>query len=202
MKFLVIGLSGANPQRLFDDERLETVRRLMDGGCYGRLQGSAAHFPLFTSLVTAAEWECVQYAALSIPRLAARLRAQAGADPTSVDGELDYLHIDAAVARLLEPLDAETGVLVIAHDAADDAPVAAAFILASPGNVLQGDLGVVDAMNLVPTVLELAGHPRPASLRGTSLVAGEMGLGTPAAPGTESDEELIRARLRGLGYIE
>jgi hypothetical protein len=196
MKFLVIGLSGADPEQLFTDERLENVRRLMDGGCYGRLQGSTAHFPLFQSILTSAEWEWIQYAALSVPRLAERLSGTA----STPGNACDYTCVDAALGRLLEQLDADTGVLVIAHDSAGGEGItAAAFILASPSNVLQGDLGVVDAVDLAPTVLELAGHALPGSLRGQSLVAGKVAA---AAAVSESDEELIRARLRGLGYIE
>ena len=38
MRILVIGLSGAAPELLFDDERLTNFRRLMEHGCYGPLQ--------------------------------------------------------------------------------------------------------------------------------------------------------------------
>ncbi len=38
MKILVIGLDCAAPELLFGDERLENFRRLMDAGCYGRLE--------------------------------------------------------------------------------------------------------------------------------------------------------------------
>src|SRR5207249_4792247 len=38
MKILVIGLDCAAPALLFGDERLENFRRLMDAGCYGRLE--------------------------------------------------------------------------------------------------------------------------------------------------------------------
>ena len=38
MKTLVIGLDCAVPELLFGDERLTNFRRLMDGGCYGRLE--------------------------------------------------------------------------------------------------------------------------------------------------------------------
>ena len=38
MRLLVIGLDGAAPDLLFGDERLGNVRRLMEGGCYGRLE--------------------------------------------------------------------------------------------------------------------------------------------------------------------
>ena len=37
MKYLILALPGATPSLLFEDERLDTIRRLMDGGCYGAL---------------------------------------------------------------------------------------------------------------------------------------------------------------------
>nr|MBA3558127.1 alkaline phosphatase family protein [Gemmatimonadaceae bacterium] len=38
MKTLVIGLDCAAPEFLFTDDRLVNFRRLMEGGCYGRLE--------------------------------------------------------------------------------------------------------------------------------------------------------------------
>jgi predicted AlkP superfamily phosphohydrolase/phosphomutase len=38
MKILVIGLDCAAPEILLKDERLGNIRRLMEGGCYGRLE--------------------------------------------------------------------------------------------------------------------------------------------------------------------
>src|SRR5262249_60184562 len=38
MKILVIGLDCAAPELLFGDPRLENFRRLMEAGCYGRLE--------------------------------------------------------------------------------------------------------------------------------------------------------------------
>ena len=38
MKTLVIGLDSAAPEILFADERLTNIRRLMEAGCYGRLE--------------------------------------------------------------------------------------------------------------------------------------------------------------------
>ena len=38
MKILVIGLDSAAPELLFGDERMTNFRRLMSGGCYGRLE--------------------------------------------------------------------------------------------------------------------------------------------------------------------
>ncbi len=39
MKILVIGLSGASPEILLGDDRLENLRHLMNLGCYGQLEG-------------------------------------------------------------------------------------------------------------------------------------------------------------------
>ena len=38
MKILVIGLDCAAPEILLADERLTNLRRLMQAGCYGRLE--------------------------------------------------------------------------------------------------------------------------------------------------------------------
>ena len=38
MKILVVGLDCAAPEVLFTDDRLVNIRRLMDVGCYGKLE--------------------------------------------------------------------------------------------------------------------------------------------------------------------
>ena len=52
MKTLVIGLDGAVPELLFGDERLENFRRLMDAGCYGRLES-------IVPPITVPAWMCM-----------------------------------------------------------------------------------------------------------------------------------------------
>lgn len=52
MKILVIGLDGAVPELLFGDERLTNFRRLMDAGCYGRLQS-------INPPITVPAWMCL-----------------------------------------------------------------------------------------------------------------------------------------------
>ncbi len=52
MKTLVIGLDGAVPDLLFGDERLENIRRLMDAGCYGRLES-------IVPPITVPAWMCM-----------------------------------------------------------------------------------------------------------------------------------------------
>ncbi|MGQ0538032.1 MAG: alkaline phosphatase family protein [Gemmatimonadaceae bacterium] len=52
MKLLVIGLDCAAPELLFGDERLTNIRRLMDAGCYGRLQSVIPP-------ITVPAWRCM-----------------------------------------------------------------------------------------------------------------------------------------------
>ena len=52
MKTLVIGLDGAVPELLFEDERLENIRRLMDAGSYGRLES-------IVPPITVPAWMCM-----------------------------------------------------------------------------------------------------------------------------------------------
>lgn len=52
MKILVIGLDCAAPELLFGDERLVNVRRLMDRGCYGRLESVIPP-------ITIPAWQCM-----------------------------------------------------------------------------------------------------------------------------------------------
>ncbi len=52
MKTLVVGLDCAAPELLFGDERLENFRRLMDAGCYGRLES-------IVPPITVPAWMCM-----------------------------------------------------------------------------------------------------------------------------------------------
>ncbi len=52
MKLLVIGLDCAAPELLFGDERLVNIRRLMSGGCYGRLESVIPP-------ITIPAWQCM-----------------------------------------------------------------------------------------------------------------------------------------------
>ena len=52
MKLLVLGLDCAAPALLFGDERLVNVRRLMAGGCYGRLESVVPP-------ITIPAWRCM-----------------------------------------------------------------------------------------------------------------------------------------------
>ncbi len=74
-----------------------------------------------------------------------------------------------------------------------------AFILAAPNSPLRGELAGAHLLDMAPTLLELGGYDRPESFQGTSLLGGAR---TAVGAGwTPSEEELVRERLSGLGYI-
>lgn len=72
-----------------------------------------------------------------------------------------------------------------------------AFILSAPNNPLQGQIHGVHLLDIAPTLLELGGYDIPASMQGTSAVAGKS---MPEAL-SDDEEKTVRERLSGLGYI-
>ena len=73
-----------------------------------------------------------------------------------------------------------------------------AFILATPNGALRGEIEGAHLLDIAPTLLELAGADVPDAMQGRSLLSG----GTAPPPAiSAAGEEIIRARLSGLGYI-
>lgn len=72
-----------------------------------------------------------------------------------------------------------------------------AYVLAGPGVTASETPVEGSALDLAPTLLTLAGIPLPATLHGRSFL--EAGGADDAAPVDEEEE--IRERLRGLGYL-
>lgn len=204
MKILVFSLQGAQRAKLFGDERLENLRRLMDMGCFGELEGDprewnvlarheshtltlgeflaqagrdAATFGDFAALQAKLEsgaWDCCQFDASFSP-------ASGSSDP--------YLDFDRNLGETLQFLSDDTLLAIIGE---------ACFVLVASNNPITGyqDGSTLD---LTPTVLELAGYPLPSSIAGTSWVA-DMELNR-ASGLTEDEQALLRERLSGLGYI-
>lgn len=204
MKILVFDLNGAQRAKLFGDDRLENLRRLLDMGCFGELEGDprewnivgrheahtltlaeflaqagkeVATFEDFTSLQTKLEsgaWDCCQ--------LNASFQSGGGtSDP--------YLDFDLGLGETLQHLSDDTLLAIIGENN---------FVLVASNNPITGyqDGSTLD---LTPTMLELAGYPLPSNIEGKSWVAG-MELNT--ASGLNEDEQaLLRERLSGLGYI-
>ncbi len=74
------------------------------------------------------------------------------------------------------------------------------FILAAPGLPLHGALEGAHVLDIAPTLLELAGYDVPPSMQGRSLVHG-LARGADGEGGSAEDDEIVRERLRALGYI-
>ncbi len=204
MKVLVFYLQGAKRASLFGDERLENLRRLMDMGCFGELDGNpsdwnflarheshtltisefliqagkdVAIFDDFAALRTKLEseaWDCCQFTA--------SFQAGSGsADP--------YLDFERNLGDTLQYLTDDTILAVVGENC---------FVLVASNNPITGyqDGSTLD---LTPTILELAGFPLPSAAEGKSWVAG-MELKTTSGL-TEDEQAMLRERLSGLGYI-
>jgi len=204
MKILVMRLQGAKRAKLFSDERLENLRRLMDMGCFGELEGNPAEWNILarheTHTLTLGEfllqagkdvatfddfsalqgklesgtWDCCQ------------LTASFPADNGSADPYLDF---DRNLGDSLQHLSDDTLLAVIGEGC---------FVLVASNNPITGyqDGSTLD---LTPTILELAGYPLPSAREGKSWVAG-MELNNSAGL-TEDEQAILRERLSGLGYI-
>jgi predicted AlkP superfamily phosphohydrolase/phosphomutase len=73
------------------------------------------------------------------------------------------------------------------------------FILAASNSPLAGEVEGAHLLDVAPTLLELGGYDIPPTMRGRSLVAGRAAAG---GDGYSADEEqVVRDRLSGLGYI-
>lgn len=75
------------------------------------------------------------------------------------------------------------------------------FILAAPNHPSRGELQGARLLDIAPTLLELGGYDAPSTMQGRSLTDGQF-LTVEAEPVlSPTDEEVIRERLSGLGYI-
>lgn len=177
MKILVIELDYADGSVLFADEQLANLRYLMGMGCWGTLEtkGDVPWSRLADLVATTAK---ENYSEVTLSRL-----------PDQPDY---YRMLDERIGSLLESITDETIVLVIAMNA-DRIP--GCFVLAAGNSALTGRLDGVRLGDLAATLLTLGGFPSLPEGQGVSLAL-------PLDPGSNSDdEEMIRERLRGLGYI-
>jgi hypothetical protein len=205
MKVLVLNIQGAEPNDLFGNEQLENLNRLMDMGCYGELKAStewnvlarqedhtltlleffqqagkqSRGFDDFTAMrrsLEADDWDYCQLTAASFP-----------ADNWSVD---DFSNLDQELGEVLQYLSDDTIITVVGKGC---------FVLVSANNPISGEFKDGSTADIAPTLLELAGYPLPPSVEGKSWVSG-MELKSTSGLTTE-EEEILRDRLSGLGYI-
>ena len=131
-------------------------------------------------------------------------------DHTLVQGH--YRQLDSELETILETLTDDTMVMVISiqgvqleehtvQDSDTNSVQMGFFILAAPNNPLSGEIEATPLTDVAPTLLELGGYEIPDSMRGKSLVA-DWTLDTSTETGlTADEEEILRERLSGLGYI-
>ena len=76
-----------------------------------------------------------------------------------------------------------------------------AFILAAPGNPMDGEVRDAHLLHIAPTLLELGGYDVPPSMSECAPLSGVTSAAPVGAVLSEDDEQIIRQRLSGLGYI-
>ena len=205
MNVLVLNFPGAESKTLFSDERLENLHRLVDMGCYGELKNSGEWNVLarqenhtlslmeyfqqadklcvdITDPVTLREklsvgdWDYLQFTAASFP-----------ADKWVAD---DYLRLDNELGEVLQELDNDTSITVLGKDC---------FVLVSANNPISGEYKDGTTSDIASTLLQLAGFPLPSATEGKSWVEG-MELNNSSGL-TANEQEILRDRLSGLGYV-
>lgn len=77
------------------------------------------------------------------------------------------------------------------------------FILASSNNPLRGKVEGSHILDMSPTLLDLCGYDVPNTMQGTSILSKANGNSDNGADGgySQTEEEIIKERLSGLGYI-
>jgi hypothetical protein len=179
MKILVVGLDRVSPDRLLGDDRLDNLRRLMDAGTFGLLVGATSgDYESFRDDLVREEWAVARLVELG---------------PEFDDART----LDEAVGGLLDALDGDTIILVVGREGA----VAGAFILAGPGLPALGPVDGAHLGDFAPALRGLSSGGTPVPLRDGSPLEALASAELVAFGGAEEDEELVRERLRGLGYI-
>jgi predicted AlkP superfamily phosphohydrolase/phosphomutase len=75
------------------------------------------------------------------------------------------------------------------------------FMLAGPSLPLYGEVQGAHVLDMSPTLLNLGGYDIPSAMQGKSLFAGMTPGRAPETGITADEEEILRERLSGLGYI-
>jgi predicted AlkP superfamily phosphohydrolase/phosphomutase len=159
---------------------------------------SKKRFDLVRRWMQAGGWDYLQFLDSGLERL--QQAKLSGVE--EIDQQLFrdyYLYLDGQVGTILELLDDETIVLVVS--ARNPGGPEGCFILASTSNPLQGKVEGAHLLDLAPTLLELGGYDIPSTMQGRSLVAGQAPDAIPSTGLSDEDEEILRERLSGLGYI-
>jgi hypothetical protein len=114
------------------------------------------------------------------------------AEGVGSDGD-EYLAFDEQIGSLMETMDDQTILLVLAPPSTS----AGFFVLAAPNCPINGEQEGANLLDIAPTILDLAGYEVPSSMQGHSLVAGMEKL----VPGDVDHDKILYDRLAGLGYV-
>jgi hypothetical protein len=115
----------------------------------------------------------------------------AASDSGATGSSYDYVRLDRELGDVLQLLGDDTVIAVVGEGC---------FVLVSSNNPMRGEIKGGLAIDVGPTVLELAGYPLPPAVRGKSWVAGNELKNTSLGLSAE-EEEILRERLSGLGYL-
>lgn len=201
MKTLVIGITGISSEMWSnnkDDERLENFNRLAEFGCYGGLEPDQD----FTRSIGDQDFGKRFAPEAEVIYLTSHTYAVASNHQeitSNLNGEL---------GRILEILDDDTALLILIEYAQDEkieAVFSRDFILAFPNSPLQGEMTGTTLADLSATLFDLREKAVPVDLSGKSLLEGlSWKVNDSPQPGdglSSEEEELLRERLSGLGYI-
>jgi hypothetical protein len=176
--------------RLLDAEDLATGDQ---AGLKDRIYSTGrGQFETVGQLLQSEAWNYFQFIETGLGRI--------GHDPDPIFVRAYYRHLDAQLGSILGMLSDDTMILVsFIQVAPAPSPQPGFFILAAPNNPLIGEVEGAQLIDIAPTLLELGGYDIPDAMQGRSLVSG---VALDAASGLSVDEEeILRERLSGLGYI-
>jgi hypothetical protein len=180
-RLLVLELVGLGYAELLADERLVTVRRLLDAGIHGELRDDRGS-PRPSS-VQSVDVHCLN----DLPD------SDASALMHFVLSPYDWHHFDRELEELLDGLDRDAAILIHASRESEQ-PF---FILAGEGVPAIGEVPGARFSDLAPAILQLAGHEPKARSRLADLLDAPVQAGFT----DEEAEAIVRERLSGLGYI-
>jgi predicted AlkP superfamily phosphohydrolase/phosphomutase len=160
----------------------------------GIYTASRARFAIVRYLMQKYGWDYFECDVIGLESM----RRQRDRDQSILQEYCGYL--DQELGNILELVDDDTAILVASSPGSHDG--SAAFIFAAAGSPLQGEVVDASLLDIAPTLLALGGYDIPTTMQGRSLLAGQTLDRRTETAYSPDEEELVRRRLEGLGYIE
>lgn len=164
-------------------------------------------FDQINSAITNDQWNYIEYIDPGLIRIYAGYQTNIQNDVNYIEPDTilrgsirDYhLFLNDQLGRIFENIS-EDLIIMINSLSGQRNEIGGFFILAAPNNPLQGNVQSVDLIDLNSTLLELGGYAELVSMQGKSLISG-MITKKSSQDLTKEEEEILRERLSGLGYI-